>query len=59
MSLAIAHNYGFKSLESLKSYVDEYVLEDAKQLTTAYRCHYDTVMLLEDAETLLALCKDA
>jgi hypothetical protein len=53
----VIHQYGFKSLESLKDYIDEYVIETPEELHTALFNHFDMNASTEDCIKLLELVK--
>jgi hypothetical protein len=53
----VIHQYGFKSLESLKDYIDEYVIETPEELQTAMFNHFDMSASTEDCIKLLELVK--
>lgn len=51
------HQYGFKTLDALKDYIDDYVIETPEELQTALSNHFDMSASIEDCIKLLELVK--
>ena len=49
----LLNSYRFRTLDNLKSYVEDYCIETAEDLVTACFNHFDMRMRLEDAQKLL------